>query len=55
MNVRDLADLQPIMEANGYCHPCEKRIRGSSKRRMAHGLRHLAEGLQADFDRRREE
>ncbi len=50
-----MSDLQPIMEANGYCHPCEKRIRGSSKRRTAHGLRHLAEELEANIDRRREE
>ena len=48
-------EFRPIMEPNGYCYPCKKKIRGSSKRRMQHGLRHLADGLQADFDRRREE
>ncbi len=44
-------ELQPIMEPNGYCHPCKRRIRGGKRRRMRHGLRHLAEVLKADLER----
>lgn len=53
-SVRDLAQMDPIMDASGFCHPCGKRIRGSARRRTKHVLGHLAGELQTDFERRKE-